>query len=194
VALAQPARQRMPRPCPPGLPPAMSVAVYDGVVRDVVVAYKEAGLVGLAHPLGRALGVAVSATALPDDPVALVPVPSSRAARRGRGHDAMRPLTLSAVAALRAEGFDARMVPALRHVRPVADSVGLGATERAANLAGAFGVRPGAVAGLRSRRVVVVDDLVTSGATLAECCRALRRAGVDVTAVATVAATARRHG
>jgi predicted amidophosphoribosyltransferase len=172
----------------------MSVASYDGVVRDVLVAYKESGVVALARPLGRALASAAAAAAGHGNAVALVPVPSSRRARRRRGYDAMRPLTATAAAALRGTGLDVRMVAALRHLRPVADSVGLGAHDRFANLAGAFGVRRGVADLLRRRPVVVVDDLITSGATLTECTRALRAHGVEVLGVATVAATARRHG
>jgi predicted amidophosphoribosyltransferase len=86
-----------------------------------------------------------------------------------------------------------QVVPALRHRRAVADSAGLTSAQRAANLAGAFAVRPGYPRLLAGRRVVVVDDLVTTGVTLAECADALRGAGADVVAVATVAATARRQ-
>lgn len=79
----------------------------------------------------------------------------------------------------------------LTQVRRVADQAGLPGAERAANLAGALRVsRPAAV--LR-RRVVVVDDVITTGASLAEAARALEEAGAQVLAAATVAATPRRR-
>jgi predicted amidophosphoribosyltransferase len=119
-----------------------------------------------------------------------VPVPSTRAAVRRRGHDPTLRITAAAVAALRARGVPVRRVPALAHARRVADQAGLPMAGRAANLAGALHVaRPGAVAG---RRVVLVDDVITTGSTLAEAARALCAAGAEVPAAAVIAATPRR--
>ena len=79
-----------------------------------------------------------------------------------------------------------------RLVRRVQDQAGLSAQARAANLEHAVMVRPGARAALAGVPCVVVDDVVTTGATLAECARALRAAGAGPVVAATVAATARR--
>jgi predicted amidophosphoribosyltransferase len=178
------------------LPPSYTVAAYDGVVRELLLAAKERGAVGLLPLLGDALSCAVLlavAEVSPDRPVVLVPVPSTRSAVRSRGDDVVLALARRAAARVRRTGRDVRVVPVLRHVRGVRDSAGLGALDRAANLAGALGVRaigrvrrPGAV-------LVVVDDLMTTGATLAETARAMRDAGAVVDAAATVAATARRY-
>jgi predicted amidophosphoribosyltransferase len=192
--LCAPARRAMPSPAPPGLPVPWAVARYDGVVRDVIIAHKESGRAGLARPLGRALARALQAalgTTLAV-PVLVVPVPSTRAAVRQRGHDPLRRVTDKAVAALRGGGIPARRVAALGHARPVADQAGLSMAGRAANLAGALRVtRPGAIGG---RPVVLVDDVITTGATLAEAARALRAAGAEVPAAAVIAATPRRYG
>jgi predicted amidophosphoribosyltransferase len=81
-------------------------------------------------------------------------------------------------------------VRALGHQRRVADQAGLTAADRATNLSGALRVRQD----LRGLRVVVVDDVITTGATLAEAARALRAAGAEVPAAAVIAATERHAG
>jgi predicted amidophosphoribosyltransferase len=185
-------RPAWPRPSPPGLPPPFAVAPYDGSVRRLLLAFKEEGVAGLRPPLGRALATAVVSAIGALDGVRLVPVPSSAKSRRERGEDVVRLLAETAARDLRRIGLDATAVPALRHSRRVRDSAGLTSAERAANLADAFVARPVRVDAIASRPVVLVDDLVTTGATLAECAAALRLQGIDVLACATVAATQRR--
>lgn len=191
LPLTVPARCAWPTPAPAALPPPYAVAAYGGAVRDAILAYKEEGLLGLQRPLGAALARAARAASSDARRLLLVPVPSSRAARRRRGDDVVRRLARRAAADLRRTGVSAGVVPALRHVRRVADSAGLGAMDRAANLAGAFAVRPSVQRSLAAGTVILVDDLLTTGATLAECAQALRAAGITVTAAASVAATQR---
>ena len=183
AALAEPAVRAAPRPCPAGLPPTWAVAAYDAPVRDLVVAHKERGRLALSAPLAVALARA-AARSRPD---VLVWVPSSRRAIRSRGYDHARRL---AVRAARLLGVPA--VPVLAAVRRVADQAGLSAAARAANLDGAFAAHPNAATVLAGYRVVVVDDVMTTGATLAEAARALRAAGLDVRGGAVVAAGLRR--
>lgn len=194
--LAGPARPAWPRPSPPGLPPPFAVTSYDGPTRALLLAYKEEGVVGLRKPLGLALGAALrlAMSGRPGERTLVVPVPSTAAARRRRGADVVAELARVAAVRARRDGAHVSVVTALRHRRAVADSAGLSAIDRAANLAGAFTVRGGCAGALAGRPVVVVDDLVTTGVTLAECAQALRAAGADVVAVAAVAATARRQG
>jgi predicted amidophosphoribosyltransferase len=80
----------------------------------------------------------------------------------------------------------------LRPLRRLADQATLGHRERAVNLAGAYAVRPGGAAQLLGRMVVLVDDVVTTGATLAEASRVVRAKGGLVVGAATLAATQRR--
>jgi predicted amidophosphoribosyltransferase len=76
----------------------------------------------------------------------------------------------------------------------VQDQAGLGAAARLQNLHGALRVVPGWAPYLSGRDCVIVDDVVTTGATLLDCARALEKAGARVRAAATVAATRRRDG
>lgn len=189
-----------PRPPPPGLPPLWAVTAYDGVARALLLAHKEQGARRLARPLGRALGAALGAAIAAGGAdgtageCAVVPVPSSRAARRARGDDPTRRLARIAVATLRQRGVRARLVPALHQRRAVADQAGLTAVGRAANLDGALGVAAAARPVLsRAGLLVVADDVVTTGATLAEATRALAGSGTVVGA-GIIAATQRRGG
>ncbi len=123
----------------------------------------------------------------------LVPVPSTAAAVRTRGRDHVRELTSAAVAELRAAGVDAGAVRLLRRRGRIRDSAELSVAQRRANLAGSFVVESSG-AYVAGTQLVVVDDVVTSGATLTEAAGALERAlpGGPVVLAAVVAATPKR--
>jgi len=162
-----------------------AAAPYDGAVRTAIIAYKERDRRDLTPQLGALLSRSVGLAR----PV-LVPVPSARAAARTRGGDHV--LRLARLAARTAGG---RVEQPLQLCRAVRDSAGLGAMERFVNLDGAMHAAP-PTAPLTAPRmsVVVVDDIVTSGATIAEAVRALRTAGWLVSHAAVIAATPRRSG
>ncbi|WP_217545335.1 ComF family protein [Streptomyces sp. GbtcB6] len=188
-------RRVRPVPEPPGLPAVYAAAPYADEVRAALLAHKERGALALAGALGAALAGAVRAglrdgrtvrivaswngtaggAAVPG-PVLLVPVPSAPWAVRARGHDPVRRIALAAAAELRRAGSSARVAPVLRQRRAVADQTGLNSRQRFANLAGALEVTAGGARLLAGGRVVLVDDLVTTGATLAEAARAVREA------------------
>ncbi|WP_306189353.1 ComF family protein [Streptomyces sp. MK5] len=109
-------------------------------------------------------------------PVLLVPVPSARGAVRARGHDPARRIALAAAGALRRSGTPARVVAVLRQRRAVADQSGLGSRQRLENLAGALEVVAGGARLLRDGPVALVDDLMTTGASLSEAARAVTSA------------------
>jgi predicted amidophosphoribosyltransferase len=170
------------------------VATYEAVAQAALLAHKEQGRLSLARPLGRALALSCFAVlttcAHRAEQVLLVPVPSAAGRVRERGHDPLLRVARECRRAMRAAGVTASVESVLRIVRPLQDQARLSAPQRQANLAGAFEV------GRRSRplggAVVVVDDIVTTGATATEACRALTVAGARVVGVAVVAATARR--
>ncbi|MET8573070.1 ComF family protein [Streptomyces sp. NPDC004783] len=184
-------RRVRPDPAPPGLPAVHAAARYADETRAVLLAHKERGALALAGPLGTALAGAVRAglreacspgrgdvrSPAARGPVLLVPVPSARRAVRARGHDPARRIALAAAGELRRRGTPARVLAVLRQRHPVADQSGLDARQRRDNLAGALAVAPGGARLLGGGPVVLVDDLMTTGASLAEAARALRAAG-----------------
>ncbi|MFJ6017626.1 ComF family protein [Streptomyces sp. NPDC092952] len=173
-------RRVRPAPEPPGLPVVHAAAAYEDAVREVLLGHKERGELGLAGPLGTALAGAVRAGAVSAEaeggPLLLVPVPSARRAVAARGHDPMRRIARAAARELRRGGLPAQSVPVLRQRRAVADQAGLDARSRHTNLAGALEVVAGGERLLATGRVVLVDDVLTTGASLAESARALREA------------------
>lgn len=197
ASLRGPPRRATPDPCPVALPPTWAVAAYAGPVRSAVVAHKEHGVRSLTRPLGQALALAAGAAVVAGAPaggragVVVVPAPSRRAAVRERGRDPTLRLAVAAALTLRAGGVVVEVVPALRMRSSARDQAGLGGVDRAANLAGAVHVAPRVRARVVGPPVLLVDDVVTTGATLAEAAMVLRSAGAAVLGAAVVAATAR---
>lgn len=150
---------------------------FTGVAARVIRALKEEGRTGAARELAPALAAVLAARAGPETLVTTVP--SSRAAFRRRGY---RPVDLL----VRRAGW--RPVPILRVRRTPADQRGLDRDARHRNVEGALVARP--VAGAD---VLVVDDVVTTGATLAEAVRALRAAGAGTVGVVALAYTPSRR-
>ncbi|HEX3336543.1 MAG TPA: phosphoribosyltransferase family protein [Jatrophihabitans sp.] len=175
-----------------GAPPTVAAAPYADAVRAALIAYKERGRRDLARPLGALLTRAVLGTLggsdaerAPPRRTVLVPVPSARAVAAARGGDHVARLARRVA---RATGL--RTAPdVLVLARAVRDSAGLGSAERRTNLSGAMVARlpPPDLA------AVLVDDIVTTGATLGEARRALVSAGWPVVGAAVVAATPRQH-
>ncbi|BBX26810.1 ComF family protein [Mycolicibacterium alvei] len=160
----------------PGVP-VFALGRHAGIRRRVIVAAKEKGRMDLVAPLAGALNVGLQhllTWGVVGTPVTLVPAPTRRLAARRRGGDPVHRIAMAA-----ADGLPGvSVVPALR-LRPwVRDSVGLSGAARQRNIAGRVRlIRP--VAG----EVVLVDDIVTTGATAAESVGMLTNAGVDVSAV-----------
>lgn len=176
-------------------PPTWSATVLDGPVRVAVTAYKDEGRADLRQVLAGLLAAALVG-ALAEDPrlrarhrdghpLLVVPVPTAAAARRRRGED---PLLALAARATRAVDPSLVLAPVLRHTRRVADQSRLDRAARRRNLKDALVVPPRSVGRVAGLTCIVVDDVVTTGATLAEASRALRLAGAEHVVAATVAA------
>lgn len=183
-------RLHRPTPAPSAWLPVHVVSGYAGTTRVVITAWKERGRRDVAPVLARALAVAIAAAMRGDEPTGaqtvIVPIPSSRAAVRRRGEDAWGRVVRTSVDLLRAQGASVRIDHLLQHVRQPRDQSGLTALERRRNLDGALTCvrRP-------TGPVIVVDDIVTTGSTLAAAAQALTAAGARHPCGAAIAATSR---
>jgi ComF family protein len=162
---------------PPGFDAVQAGGLFGGPLADAIHALKYGGRPAIARPLGAWLAGRV---ALPPD-AAIVSVPLGRARRIARGYDQA---ALLADGLARAAGAGRKRLPgALVRARETPPQVGRTRAERLRNVAAAFAASS-AVAGAR---VVLVDDVVTTGATAQAAAHALARAGarsVEVVALA----------
>jgi ComF family protein len=163
-----------------GFDAAYCFGAYEGTLRDLIHLYKYAGIKPLARPLGRLL-----ADALPlDERIdAVIPVPLHWRRRWTRGFNQSEALARSIA---RRCGAPIRGV--MRRVRSTRPQAGLSNTSRRENVAAAFRVR----GRLDGQRVLLVDDVMTTGSTATACARVLKRAGAARVVLLTVARVDRR--
>jgi ComF family protein len=168
---------------PPAYHRARAAVRYDEIARTLVHSLKYGDRLDLAPTAGR--WMARAGRELLHDADALVPVPLHwrRLWARRFNQSALLAKAISGVAGVPvAEN-------ALKRVKPTAQQVGLSQKERASNVQGAFQVPPDGKAEVKGRRLVLIDDVLTSGATADACARTLLRAGarnVDVMVFARV--------
>jgi ComF family protein len=160
---------------------AVAFGPYQDALRDLILRFKLGGERVLARDLGRLLAGRAAADARTGDADAIVPVPLHPQTERHRGYNQ---------AALLAEALGRRLgkpvlLRTLAKVRATEPQATLEAARRSANVEGAYGVRrPDRVSG---RRLILVDDVMTTGSTADEAARALRQAGAKGVFVAVVA-------
>lgn len=155
---------------------------YEGEVAGAIGAFKDGGRTDAATTLARALGSAIAAalSGRPPHSVEVCTVPSTAAAMRARGYAPVELLLAQC---------GIRPSKVLRLTRDHEDQAGLGAAARRANADGALEARRP----LEGRRFVLVDDVLTTGSTLAEARRAVVAAGGSVAAFAVLAETPLRR-
>ena len=156
---------------------------YEGNVRESLLRYKFGGATGYAKIYGKLVAETVR-TELPGEFDLVTWAPLSRKRLRQRGYDQAR---LLAEATAKALGMP--LTPTLCKQRNTQPQSGTGdAAKRRANIAGAYRMRKGV--DVKEKRVLLIDDIVTTGSTLSECARVLGKAGAEQVVCATVARTA----
>lgn len=177
--------------------PVFAAGRYSGVLRAVLIAFKHEGrhavLGELARQLHGPLSAALASGCGPEPPL-LVPVPSRRAQERRRGVRHVELLLRRTLRDAARHGTPLRRAPIVRALRPLpgrVGQVGLSAAKRLAN-ARRVAVRTGAVRRIRDREIVLVDDIVTTGATALAACETLERSGARVLAVVCLGTVVRR--
>ncbi|WNB86373.1 phosphoribosyltransferase family protein [Cellulomonas sp. ATA003] len=179
--------------------PVWTLAAYSGPVRELVVAWKDRGRVDLTPTLAGALAAAgrdvalvlraAGAATTGAGPLPVVPVPSSPAARRRRGTDLVGALAAGLACGLTDAGVPAVAAPVLAQRRGARDQVGLTARARRSNVGERIRWRRRVPLPPPGHPVLLVDDVLTTGATLAACDEAIRAAGACVVGAVTLAAT-----
>lgn len=154
--------------------------MYSGPVRDALHALKYRGERRLAEPLAEALAARWQRSGRGGDMVTWVPVHPSR--RRDRGFDQAEELSREMAARLNLPSL-----PCLERQQRTVAQHSLGQQQRAGNTAGAFVATQTAPEHVQGRWIVLVDDIMTTGATLAGCAAALAEAGAAAVSAITVA-------
>jgi ComF family protein len=173
---------------PPAYYRARAAVRFDDVARTLVHALKYGDRLDLAPMMGR--WMATAGRSLTAEADAIIPVPL-----HWRRYWARRFNQSALLAEAIAKASQVPLVlGALRRVKATPQQVGLSQSARALNVQGAFRVSPSGKAAVAGRRLILVDDVITTGATVDACARALLRAGaaeVNVLTFARVVAAAR---
>jgi predicted amidophosphoribosyltransferase len=166
----------------PSLGNAYALADYSGPARRAVIAYKERGRRELSTVLGGALATALPA--IRAGPFTLVPAPSRPSAARARFGQHMTAVAHACARALAKAGHEALVAPVLHLSGRARDSVGLTPEARTANLQGRIHCTD-----TPPKTAILLDDVITTGATATACVTALRNAGTETATVLAITAT-----
>jgi len=162
---------------PPAFDRARAAVQFTDVARTLVHNLKYADRLDYARPMARMMAAAGRELLVDADLILPVPLHPLRLWQRRFNQAALLARHLAAISA----ATGGRRIPVtadlLRRCRATPSQTALGRPERRANVAGAFAVAPGGTARLAQARVLLVDDVYTTGATLDACARVLRRAG-----------------
>ena len=167
---------------------AVAYGSYSGDLRELIHLLKYEHVTPAAHVLGKLLAEVIRGLAgkVKTERILVVPVPLYKRKRRQRGFNQSELIARVALKSLGSRQFVMK-TGLLQRLRPTESQIGLTRHQRRENIRGAFGVpEPEEIAG---QEVLLVDDVFTTGTTVAECARVLLRAGASKVWVATVART-----
>jgi ComF family protein len=170
---------------PPHFDAARAGFLYEGAIRDLIHSFKYNQRTQLRYPLALLAMEGVNRVVTDHKPHLIVPVPLHRSRLRQRGFN--QAVLLGRVIS---QQLSLPMLPdAMIRTRRTEPQIELSATERRMNVKGAFTVgRTDSVAGMR---ILLLDDVMTTGSTMDECARELKKAGAEAVIAATIARTAR---
>jgi ComF family protein len=165
-----------------GFDAAYSYGSYEGTLRKLIQLFKYSKILTLARPLGQLLANAIPRERTYD---LIVPMPMHWRRRWSRGFN-----QAALLADMLASRLNVKISSAVRRRKSTPPQAGMTAAQRRANMSGAFDVRR--PENIKGKRILLVDDVFTTGATAAACARALKRAGALHVTLLTVARADRR--
>jgi ComF family protein len=169
---------------------ATAYGAYRGELRELIHLLKYEGVLPARHVLGGMLAEAIGKLNFGEGPVLMVPVPLYSSKKRQRGFNQSELIARTALKSVDTPNFQL-LTDVLVRERDTVSQIGLTRPQRAENIRGAFRVaHPSRVAGLK---ILLVDDVLTTGTTASECARVLRKAGAESVWVATVGRTLKEN-
>lgn len=165
-----------------GFDASFAFGAYTGELRQLIHVFKYEGVAALARPLAACMLRGLPRH-LGFDAVTAVPMHWWKRYRRGFNQASLLARAVS-------EATSLPVIRPLQRLRSAGVQAGLGSAERRRNATASFGLRPGTQ--LQGKRILLVDDVFTTGATATACARLLRQAGAGYVAVLTIARVDRR--
>ena len=167
------------------------VTTYNEITSPVILAAKEAGNADSVKLIAKSIASSISFAILNlgiSQPINLVTIPSQLSAIRRRGRDHIKDLVQEVIIQLNQQEIDAVYLPILKPIKKIKDQSNLNGLQRKENMSHAFTVKSSPIS---QSAVILIDDLVTSGASIHEGVRALGEAKITVDAVVTACAVGR---
>lgn len=165
-----------------------SAIPYSPIAKNILLAAKEQSVKSADQLVLAALKVSIHELFRKQSSCALVPIPSRPTSNRRRGRDFLNEMAISV-----AKDYGVAVLPLLEQQRNIRDQSKLDFSSRHQNLAMALSIKPQFRGNYSGENVVILDDLVTTGATINEANRALTKGGFKVQAAATACVALRRR-